>query len=124
MDKDDKERVGGLRPGEDFPIADVVSLESIVNLLIRKGICTPEELYEEEQRHRDERHQRSRSQIVQTNRGAGNGSNGVSSGKNTGWLKRKMSKRRWTRRLGTKLFGWEWKKVKVKGKTVLDGPEV
>jgi len=23
-----------------------------------------------------------------------------------------MSKRRWTRRLGTALFGWKWRKVK------------
>jgi hypothetical protein len=29
------------------------------------------------------------------------------------WLKRKMSKKRWSRRLGTFLFGWEWKKVKI-----------
>ncbi len=27
------------------------------------------------------------------------------------WLKRKMSKRRWTRRLGTLLFGWKWKRI-------------
>jgi|GEM_PF-1495187 len=120
---DDNAGRGGGRPGEEFPIADVVSLESIVKLLIRKGICTPEELYQEEQRRQIELESMSQSHGVGTARDSVNGSNGLSHGRNAGWMKRKMSKRRWTRRLGTKFFGWEWKKVKIQGKTVPDVPE-
>ncbi len=92
------------------PIANIVSLETLVNVLIRKGICTPEELFEEERRKRSYDEQTkgallvsTQSTRVRTNRES----------KKQGWLKRKMSKRRWSRRLGTLLFGWQWKKVKV-----------
>ncbi len=98
--------------GEHFPIADVVSLGSIVNVLIRKGICTPEELYEEEQKRRDEYRKTQDATIARTERPDAKNGNGVHRHRKSGWLKRKMSKKRWTRRLGTRLFGWEWKKVK------------
>lgn len=99
---------------QSFPIADVVSLQTMVNILIRKGICTPEELYEEEQRRRRDLESPERLSLVQTNREAHSPGNGAPHKHKSNWLKRKMSKKRWTRKLGTKLFGWEWKKVKVK----------
>lgn len=94
---------------QSFPIADVVSLQSIVNVLIRKGICTPEELYEEEQRRRHEA-EAVPAPVVRTT-STRKPDNGYQKRKSS-WIKRKMSKHRWSRRLGTMLFGWEWKKVK------------
>ena len=101
---------------DNYPIAEVVSLEAVVNLLIRKGVCTPEELLQEEQTvvQEFERHAsfkpvtNSRRDEIEKEK-----SNAHSKIKGS-WLKRKMSKKRWTRRIGTFLFGWEWKKVKVK----------
>lgn len=95
------------------PIADLVSLETIVNVLIRKGLCTAEELLEEEQKRRRDFEETRDTAVVQTNRSESMGTNGARPPRNASWLKRTMVKRRWTRRLGTFLFGWEWKKVKV-----------
>lgn len=85
------------------PIADIVSLETVVNLLIEKGLFTPEELFEEERKRHVYRQSVKDLPVANTRRDR----------KKQTWLKRKMSKRRWTRRLGTSLFGWQWKKVKV-----------
>jgi len=99
-----------------FAAADLISTEAVVNMLIRKGICTAEDLYDEERRLQQEAREFNsdthfvdipsmhESGLVPPNR------------RRRSWLKRKMAKRRWTRRLGTQLFGWEWKKVKVKVK--------
>ncbi|MDZ7412886.1 MAG: hypothetical protein ONB15_05035 [candidate division KSB1 bacterium] len=85
----------------DFPLADTISLRTLVNLLLKKGVVTVQELLDEESRNlawddeappaagRESRSQRMRG------------------------LKRLMSKRRFTRRLGTWLFGWHWKRVRV-----------
>ena len=91
---------------ELYPIADIVSLETVVNLLIRKGVLTPEELYEEEQNLRRDLEKIKQTRPVEIDR------NGVPNTKKGNWLKRKMSKRLWTRRLGTSLFDWKWKKIK------------
>ncbi len=90
------------------PIANIVSLESLVNVLIRKGICKPEELFEEERRRRTFAEGFKGISYVKTPETSRDKRRGKQS-----WLKRKMSKRRWTRRLGTALFGWQWKKVKI-----------
>ncbi len=105
----------GSRAPESFPIADVVSVQSLANVLIRKGICTPEELYQEEQRRRQENTSAPRTTIVQTppSQRVMARENGSGHRHKSGWLKRKMSKKRWTRRLGSLVFGWEWKKVKT-----------
>lgn len=92
---------------DNLDVADVVSLESVVNVLIRKGVCTAEELFEEEQSRRLYLDKAKNISLVRTDR------KGRSSRRHKqSWLKRKMSRRKWTRRLGTALFGWEWKKVK------------
>ena len=101
-----------LEPESSFgtPIADIVSLETVVNVLIRKGLCTPEELFEEERRKRSYDEQIKDTLLVNTQSGRTRTNH---DSRKQGWLKRKMSKRRWSRRLGTLLFGWQWKKVKV-----------
>lgn len=96
-----------------YPIADIVSLETIVNLLIRKGICTPEELYEEEQRVRQDRQTAEPTPTPMVARTLREPLPVNGSKRKSSWLKRKMSKKRWSRRLGTFLFGWEWRKVKT-----------
>ncbi len=94
------------------PIADIISLETVVNMLVQKGVCTAEELYEEERRHREISRQLGKIRIVQTPIDPEQLQR-EELRKKQNWLKRKMSKHRWSRQLGTKVFGWQWKKVRV-----------
>lgn len=98
-----------------YPIADIVALKTVVNLLIRKGFLTQEELIAEE--HAQEQEQKEEPPKVQQARILNIESNDKVR-RDTNWLKEKMSHRRWTRRLGTRVFGWKWKKVK-KSKEVI-----
>ncbi len=85
----------------DFPLADTISLRTVVNLLLRKGVVTVQELLDEESRNLawgDE------SAAVKRAEGRP---------QRTRALQRLMSKHRFTRRLGTWLFGWRWKRVRV-----------
>ncbi len=96
------------------PVADdLVSLEALVNVLIRNGICTAEELFEEERRRRLYLSSVKDISIVKTD-GSADSYQGSSAKSNRSWLKREMSKRRWTRKFGAIFFGWEWKKVRNK----------
>lgn len=95
------------------PIADIVSLETVVNLLIQKGVCTAEELFEEERRSREYRRKFKDITIVKSASAEPVNLEREALRRKQSWLKRKMSKRRWSRQLGTKLFGWQWKKVKI-----------
>lgn len=104
----------------EFPFVDVISVQSIVNVLVRKGICSFDELFEEEKRHREFKDsikvegEASSGSVVQ-DEDTSSRDNGRSRHRHRmGWFKRKMSKRRWTRRVGRALFGWEWKKTKTK----------
>ena len=92
------------RKNELVPDADVISLETVVNMLVKKNICTTEELFMLEGRIQEQNRISRKNSFVSTK-------NGDDHGSYTG-LKRIMSKRRWTRRLGTALFGWKWRKVK------------
>ncbi len=104
-------RVTHASPDHVSPCADIVSLETVVNVLIRKGVCTPDELFEEERKRRE--YQTNVKDIsVVTSKQVDSRQNGQSRRKKQTWLKRKMSQKRWTRHLATSLFGWEWKKVK------------
>ena len=97
-------------PGK-FVATDLVSLEALVNVLIRNGVCTAEELFEEEQTRRLYLNSTRNISLVETeDPGQSRGSS--TDKRNRSWLKRKMSKRRWTRKLGETLLGWEWKKVR------------
>jgi hypothetical protein len=105
-------------------IVEMVSFETLVSILVKKGIFTADELYAEERKRDQDLMQKRSFPIVQTERKTESYSQSQqysassSRGKHTGqkqktsWLKRKMCKRRWTRRLGSNLFGWEWKKVR------------
>lgn len=96
---------------EKLVATDLVSLEALVNVLIRNGVCTAEELFEEEQTRRIYLNSTKNIALVKTkNLGQSQGSSPDK--RNRSWLKRKMSKRRWTRKLGEAIFGWEWKKVR------------
>ena len=97
-------------PGK-FVATDLVSLEALVNVLIRNGVCTAEELFEEEQTRRLYLNSTRNISLVETE-DPGQSPGSSSDKRNRSWLKRKMSKRRWTRKLGETLLGWEWKKVR------------
>jgi hypothetical protein len=90
------------------PQADSLSIETVINMLVQKGICTTEELFMLEGKIRDKNDQENQTQYVRIKeqQEEHSGSNDMR------WLKRKFSKYRWTRRLGTFLFGWRWRKIK------------
>jgi len=98
----------GFRPVEKktdlVPDADVISVETIVNILVKKNICTTEELFILEGRIQEQNRNNRKNNFVSVKNGDDHTS--------YSGLKRIMSKRRWTRRLGTALFGWKWRKVK------------
>lgn len=93
-------------PMETVPDADMISLETIVHVLVNKGICTREELlaFEESFQRKTQGSQQNNYVNIQNTHDRGRFSG----------LKRSMSRHRWSRRLGTLLFGWKWKKVKKK----------
>ena len=98
----------GFKPVEPqndtVPDADVISLETIVNILVKKKICTKEELFMLEGRIQEQNRNTKKNNFVSVKKS--HDKSGYSG------LKRIMCKHRWTRRLGTTLFGWKWKKVK------------
>ncbi len=100
------------------PLADIISVETVINVLIQKGLCTPEELFEEERKLREYNSKVKDISIVNTSHLSDSKSEEKSRRQKQKWLKRKMSKRRWTRRLGTKFLGWQWKKVKTDKQSV------
>ena len=120
-DQNEQQETDAKSPGK-LVAADLVSLEALVNVLIRNGVCTAEELFEEEQTCRLYLNSTKNISLVKT--GDPRRSQGrVSDKRNRSWLKRKMSKRSWTRKLGEVLLGWEWKKV-PNNKGVMQGAHV
>ncbi|MFQ5637547.1 MAG: hypothetical protein ACE5IR_06080 [bacterium] len=114
---DDAQQNMGVTASTSSPIADIVSLESVVNLLIQKGLCTPEELFEEERKRKTYQQTVKGVSLVKTRQMLNPAGERKVLRKKQNWLKRKMSKSRWSRKLGTSLFGWQWKKVKLNNKT-------
>lgn len=86
------------------PNADEISMGTVVNMLIEKGICSADELLALEGKIREQQVYNKSTSIVEIKKN-------YNRGRFPG-LKRIMSKHRWSRRLGTWLFGWKWKKVK------------
>jgi len=84
--------------------ADMISLETIVHVLVNKGLCSREELLELEQKIQQMQPASQQNSYI-------NIRNNHDRGRFPG-LKRSMSNHRWSRQLGTLLFGWKWKKVK------------
>ncbi len=94
-----------------FPATDLISLESLINVLIHNGICTADELFKEEQSRRLYLESAKDISLVKTD-DSEQSRNSSTAKRNRSWLRRKMSKRKWTRSLGSSLFGWEWRKVR------------
>ena len=86
--------------------ADKISTATVVDMLIKKKIFTIEELMENENQFRGEL-SRSKDEIKFVNI-EGN----LANSSNYSGLKAMMRKRKWTRALGSKLFGWKWRKIK------------
>jgi len=103
---------------ETIPNADRISIETIVNLLVKKGICTSDELFRLEQRLNGEKGYSNHIERKTNFNEIANGemtfinvNNPYDRGRFPA-LKRSMSRHRWSRKLGTFIFGWKWKKVK------------
>ena len=89
------------------PNADIISLETLVHILVKKGICTADEIFMLEGRVQQSNQKNHRSNFVPIQ-------NQYDRGKFPA-LKKSMSKYKWSRRLGSMIFGWKWKKVKKNG---------
>ena len=89
---------------EYVPNADVISLETLVNIMVKKGICTVDELFMLEGRVQQSNKKNDHNNFVPIQ-------NQYHRGKFPS-IKKMMSKNKWSRRLGTMIFGWKWKKVK------------
>ena len=89
----------------DFPLADTISVSTLVNLLLQKGILSVDELLEEESRTLQWQHE--------TTKDAAKNKFHILPTIKWRWLQRLMCKRHWSRVLGTRIFGWRWKKVRV-----------
>jgi len=87
-----------------IPNADIISMETMVHMMVNKGICTAEELFMLESRVQELNNKGQKNSFVAVH-------NYQNRGRFPG-LKKAMSKHRWSRRLGALLFGWKWKKVK------------
>ena len=88
---------------------DRVSLEALINVLIKRGLCTEDELLAEENRLHARRETAPRLNFtpVQTQREIYEHQRHDSHR-----LRRWASQRHWSRRLGTLLFGWKWHRRK------------
>lgn len=96
---------------EFVPQGDTISSETIVNILVKKGICTVNEIFAEEGRIRD-KNEKLKQEEYKKIREISNHHYHHNRNHYHSKIKRLFSKRKWTRRLGTALFGWKWKKVK------------
>jgi len=95
-------------PFQFVPQGDTISLETVVNILINKGICTTSEIFMLEGQVREKK---SAEQAAEYQRIRQQSRSPVRSTRHKR-LKRLFAKFKWSRRLGEKLFGWRWKKVK------------
>ena len=86
------------------PDANTISLETVINILVKKGICTTDEIFRLQGHLQDQQHCVNGNNFISIQ-------NDYDRGRLPG-LKRKMGKKKWTRKLGSLLFGWKWKKIK------------
>ncbi len=86
-----------------------VSMEALINVLIKRGLCTENELLAEEDRLQARRETVSRFNFtpVQIERESYEHKR-----HDNNRLRRWASKRQWSRKLGTLLFGWKWHRKK------------
>lgn len=89
----------------DFPLADTISVSTLVNLLLQKGILSVDELLEEESRTLQWQHESIKEATKRKFH--------ILPNIKWRWLQRLMCRRHWSRVLGSRMFGWRWKKVRV-----------
>jgi hypothetical protein len=101
-------------PAADFAetganTVDRVSMEALINVLIKRGLCTENELLAEENRLHGRREADTRIEFapVQIQREGHEYRHHHHHG-----LRRWAAKRQWSRRVGTLLFGWKWHRKK------------
>lgn len=90
------------RPKLDQTFSNEISTATLVKLLIRKNVLSPSEILEEERETRRlkiDEHNKTHAKLQKHKHKRAR-------------FKKWASKHRWSRRLTSKLFGWEWKKVK------------
>lgn len=85
----------------DYSFSNEISTATLVKVLIRKGILTPSEILDEERNTRlDILEEYNKTKKIKKHR------------HKRSKLKKWAARHRWSRRLTTKIFGWEWKKVR------------
>lgn len=98
-EKERKDDSSKQEPLPDFFFANQISPGTLVRLLIRKGILTVEEIVEEEKKAREHSLAKISPQSYQ-----------ATSHRSHAFLKRFFARYKFTRKLSSRLFGWEWKK--------------
>ena len=83
----------------DFSFANEISVATLVRLLVKKGIFTVDEVVSEEVKTRSKKSDSSQDESRQ---------------RKSSRLKRFASRHRWSRQLTASIFGWHWKRVKVR----------
>ena len=102
---------------QDADITDIeqISLEAVINVLIKRGICTETELFAEENRLRTSGLWTSEENMASTPFApvrTYSERDGRHHEYDTNPLRRWAAKRPWSRRLGSLLFGWKWHRKK------------
>ena len=92
---------------------DQISLEAVINVLIQRGLCTEEQLLNEETRLRAIRRTVSRMHFQPVRRTSAAGK----ARRKRHPIKQWAAQRRWARQAGSLLFGWKWRKFKKKEKS-------
>jgi hypothetical protein len=98
-------------PAAGSDTVDRVSLEALINILIKRGLCTESELLAEENRLHALRETVTRIDFTPVPIPRSGYEYKLH---DTNRLRRWASKRHWSRRLGTLLFGWKWHRRKKK----------
>jgi hypothetical protein len=93
----------------DYPLTpDQISLEAVINVLVQRGICSEAELFSEEKRLRAVQQTMAGLAFVPVH----TEHPGHEHHKEHNALRHWASRHRWSRRIGTALFGWKWRKIK------------
>jgi hypothetical protein len=90
---------------EDYSFSGEISTATLIRLLISKGIFTSEEIIAAEKKQRTRRRRPTHSDSYHRSQ---------QKPVKSSLLKRFISRYRWLRKLTSALFGWQWKRVKVK----------
>ena len=108
----------GLEASQLHNFINQISPAAVVQVLLNKGIVTLEELEQAElQLHELQKQFRpelySESRITYPPEAFDRKQKGYRSHRSStrGWLKMYIARFRWSRRLGTLLFGWKWKRI-------------